>query len=131
MAIEYKIGSSLGGMVALDSLTGFVTGEEPNATPVYYAEYIDLGNGNARGAGWLQCEWRFFQLSTKQVNALSVYCADPATNASIFIKTLKRGGGTSVYSGVVIWPQIEPAEDGGCYRDFVLRFRNLTEEAAT
>lgn len=122
MTTDYKIGTSLGGMSTLASLS--IT--DPQALPVHYAEQVILGDGTARGLGWKQCEWRWARLYLAEVNVLQAYC--PSSSASpIYIKTLNRGGGFQAYSATMIWPQVEPAGQSDCYFDFVIRFTELVE----
>lgn len=119
--IEIKIGTTLGNMVTITSL-GLA---DPHPTPVHYAERLDLGSGGVLDTGWQQCSWRWAILDPADVNILAAYC--PGTTANVYIKTLKRGGGTAVYSAIMIWPQVEPAIEAECYEDFVIHFRELTE----
>ena len=124
MTTQYKIGTTLGGMATLASIS--VT--DPQASPVAYAEYTELGNGLVRGSGWYVCEWRWARLYQSEVNALQAYC--PGTSRDdIFIRTLNRGGSWNTYTGIVIWPRVEPAEASDCYFDFVITFRSLVEQA--
>lgn len=119
MTTDYRIGLTAGTMTTLATLG--VT--DPDPLPAHYAETIVLGDGTQRGAGWLQAEWRWQRLYLSELLALQAYC--PGESASVYIKTLKRGGGFQAYTATMVWPQIEPAYRGDCYDDFVIEFREL------
>ena len=127
MALDYRIGSTIGTMATLVSL-GI---QEPQIVPVHYAEYIPLGDGSMRGAGWLQCEWRWGTLDKWEVTQLRTLCPEPDASASVAIKTVKSGGGMENYNCTLIWPQIEPAAEGDWYEDVVFMFIQMIRETST
>lgn len=127
MTIDYKIGLTKVGMVTLASL-GI---HDPQGVPVQYAEHVPALDGSQFGSGFLQCEWSWSFISVAHVNALRAFCPEPAIHASLWIKTLKSGGGTAVYSAVMWWPQTEPAFRDDKYQDFVLKFVKLVAESST
>lgn len=125
MANDYKIGTTVGNMLALSSL-GI---DDPDPIPVQYSDYVDLGNGKTKGVGWYRCEWRFAYIEINEVRALRAYCPEPSTSSNVYIKTVKTTGGFGVYSAIMVWPLTEPAYIGDTYSDFVVEFRYLVEAA--
>jgi hypothetical protein len=129
MSIDYKIGYTHtgAGFVTLASL-GII---DPQPIPVQYAEHVPTLDANQRGVGWLQCEWRWAYLLAADVTALRAYCPEPAVSSAVYIKTVKSGGGTAVYSAILWWPQTEPAYRAEAYQDFVLQFVHMVEDITT
>lgn len=122
MAIDYRIGASKGSMQTLAAL-GI---DDPQPTPVHYAEMAVLGNGSQRGAGWLQARWFFDWLHIDQLNALKIFCPD-GVSAEVAVKTVRSGGGTAVYEGTMWWPQVEPVLQGEQFQDVEVWFVGLVE----
>jgi len=127
MALDYQIGNTLVGMVTLSSL-GI---DDPTVVPVHSANTEMLGDGNQRGVGWSQGEWRFHMLDQDEFAALRPYCPEPGLSSDIYIKTVKTGGGMQVYSGLILWPQIEQTGADDCFMDVTIRFIALVEETGT
>jgi hypothetical protein len=115
----YQIGTTAAGMLDMSRL-GLPL---PKATPVAYADQVSLGSGGVRGAGWLQCEWRFTYLTTAQLAALRAFCT--GSSATVYVQTLTNGNVYTKYSATVIWPN-EQQPKSGMTVDFVLRFQGLT-----
>jgi hypothetical protein len=127
VSLEYKIGSSLGGMATLASL-GI---DLPQPLPVHHAEQVALGDGTLRGVGWLQCEWRFDWILDLDLITLRTFCPEPALSATVWIKTLKANAQMEVYTGKMWWPAVEPPLQGDYYEDFVITFVDLEKVTGT
>ncbi len=119
MASSYKIGADSGSLVTLDT----VINHDPQPSPVHYAKYAGLGDGNTRGIGWLEAEWRWAFIDTSEVAALRAYCTN--ISGAICIKTVDIDGTFKVYDAIVIWPQMPDTLQDFYFRDFVLRFVEL------
>jgi hypothetical protein len=127
MSLDYKIGATVGTLATLASLNI----DQPQPDPVHYADQAPLGDGNLRGVGWLECQWRFDWIRQDSLRTLLNYCPEPAQSAAVAIKTLKTGGGMGVYTGKMWWPIIEPPLQDDYYEDFVIKFVDLVETVAT
>jgi len=125
MASSYRIGTTVGNKVTLDTLVP----RDPQPAPAHYASYSMLGDGTARGVGWLQCEWRWFAISRDEVTALRSYCA--GTSAAVYITTIDIDGDFTGYSATMIWPQIPEPEVGEFFSDFVIQFVELVAAGGT
>lgn len=125
MANDYpvQIGLSVGTLQSMATLGV----PDPQPTPVHYSEYVIRGDGAPIGVGWKQCEWRWAYIEVDEVRALQTYC--PGVSAQVYIKTVGRSAGMEVYLSRMVWPQVEPAEVGDCYEDFVIEFWGLTVAA--
>jgi hypothetical protein len=121
--MTYQIGSTRAGMVSLESL-GLT--QPSKAQPVDYLSYLDLGNGQRRGAGSLQTSWRFAYLTAAQLSVLRGYCS--GSSAAVYIQTLAGDGTYRYYSAVMLMAQPqEPKTDA--LLDYVIEYRNLVEVA--
>lgn len=119
--MNYQIGTTQAGMASLESLGLYPPSK---ATPVDYAEYLTLGNGDVRGSGCLQCSWRFTYITLEQIAVLKALC--PNNSVSIYIQTLAKCGAYKVYSGLMIMTETEQPK-GDMLLDYVIKFRNLVE----
>ncbi len=125
MASTYRIGTATNNKVTLDTLVG----RDPQPAAAHYASYSMLGDGTARGVGWLQCEWRWFAISRDEITALRTYCT--GTSAAVYITTIDTDGVFTGYSATMIWPQIPEPHMGEFFNDFVVRFIELVAAGGT
>lgn len=110
----YRLGTTTANMTSLE-LLGV---DLPNATPVDYGTYLDLGNSDQRGAGWLTCEWRWASLSLAQIAVVRTYLG------SCYVQTLGHDGTYGNYSGVMVQPlRFPPKVD--YVEDYYVIFRAL------
>lgn len=125
MASLYKIGTTSGNKVALSTLTQ----HDPQPALAYYAEYIKLGDGTRRGAGWIMAEWRWKYISWDEIAALKTYCT--GISAAVYITTPDNEGDWTDYSARMHWPQITEPLHGAYAEDFVIEFTELVAAGGT
>ena len=125
MASKYKMGTTSGNKVTLDTLVP----RDPQPALAHYAEYIRLGDGTTRGAGWIQAEWRWEFISLTEIAALKAYCT--GITASVYITTLDNEGDWTGYSATMVWPQISEPLHGDYIQDFVIEFVELVASGGT
>lgn len=125
MASNYRIGTTSGNKVTLDTLVP----RDPQPAFAHYASYSMLGDGTARGVGWLQAEWRWAFISLTEIAALKTYCA--GTSAVVYITTPDNEGDWTGYSATIIWPQITEPLHGDYVQDFVIQFVELVAAGGT
>ena len=117
---DYKIGTTLAGMVNIETLglpvprSTFQTGER-----------VTLADGKMRELGWGKAEWVFPVLTTSQRSALRTYCT--GVSANVYIRTLTADNTYSNYLAAMIWPEDEEQRAGFVF-DLRVRF-NLLEAA--
>jgi hypothetical protein len=102
MAMEYKIGTSVGTLVTLDTL-GFL---EPKNT--YQENSVITAAANARryGHGYGVCNWDWGFVSLAARNALrSGYCT--GRSGDVVVRTRKDDGTYANFTAVIIWPEKE------------------------
>lgn len=110
----YQLGLTEGGMASLESL-GIPL---PQATPVDYSVYLDLGDGSQRGSGWLTCEWRWATISLTEAALVRGY------SGACFVQTLEQDGTYGRYSATMIQPgRLPPKVDQ--VLDFYVVFRAM------
>lgn len=126
MTSSYKIGSTFEEIVTLDTLIE----RDPQPMPVHYSEYITLGNGQARGVGWLETEWRWSRINTDEIAALRTLCTS-GVSAAVYIETPDIDGDFMAYSAILEWPQAPAVLHGDYFQDFALRFVQLIEIQGT
>lgn len=120
---SYRIGTTLGGLTNVESLT--VPLPPPRSTYTPYSEQIDLGDGTIRGAGWAQASWNWGFLTQAQRDQLRTFC--PGASASVYIST-RTTDSADVYddfTAVMIWPQAEERDSKQVRPDFTVQFRKL------
>lgn len=110
MPSGYKIGTSVVGLTAVESLTVAVPAPKSNYQP--YQEAIDLGDRKTRGLGLPSTTWRWNIITAAQRNQLRAFCA--GASAEIYIATRKDDDTFGNFKAVMIWPQAEE-------RDFLRR----------
>lgn len=129
---SYEIGTSLGGMVNIESLTTPVRPPKYNYQP--YSKPIPLGSGGVRGGGWPLAEWHWDMISAAERDQLRAFC--PTASAVVYIKTRVNSNSTSpaavdqykIFKAVMVWPNPEgEREAGGRRRDFTIKFQALVE----
>lgn len=122
MSYEYKIGTTLGGMVTLESLGV----PAPEQTFVKYSQSVQLGDGTSKGVGWPSCEWRFGFLTETQRDALKAYC--PNASAEVFIRTFDEDLDYQNYECVLIWPSNGEERTVGASIDVTLQFQRMVQQ---
>ena len=114
----YRIGTSVAGLQTLAEI-----GVEflPKADAVDYAVYVENGDGELVGQGWLVARWRFAAMPKDQVDILEGYEGD------CYIQTLEQDGSYSVYSALMV-RQPRRAARGDVILDYVVEFRKLVAQ---
>lgn len=125
MASSYRIGTTAGNKVTLDTLAAL----DPQPAFAHYADYVSLGDGTLRGVGWLQAEWRWKQIHKDDVAALRAYCA--GLTANVYITTPDTDGVFTGYSAVMLWPGVPEPLYGDYFDDFAVQFVQLVEAGGT
>jgi len=125
MASIYKIGTTSGNKVALDTLVP----RDPQPAMAHYADYVQLGDGTRRGVGYLQAEWRWQFITWDEVDALKAYCS--GVSAAVYITTPDNTGDWTGYSATMHWPQIPEPLHGSYAEDFVIEFTELVPAGGT
>jgi len=112
--IEYAIGTTAAGIQSMTAL-GLPW---PRAEVVDYAEYVETGDGGLVGQGWLQCRWRFDQITAAQAAILEGYIG------ACYIRTLLQSGSYATYSARLrTSPRLAPKV--GQLFDYVAEFVKL------
>jgi len=125
MSSQYRIGTTTGNKVTLDTLTN----NDPQPAFAHYADYVPLGDGTIRGVGWLEAEWRWRQIHRNDVAALRTYCS--GVTANVYITTPDTDGVMTGYAAVMVWPQIPEPLHGDYFEDFPVRFIQMVEAGGT
>lgn len=110
----YGIGSSSAAILSLESL-GLPL---PKAEAVDYVTYVENGEGQLVGQGWLVARWRFIDLTAAQVATLEGYAG------TAYVRTLKADDTYAAYSSLFVLPPRQPLK-AGHWRDYVAEFRKL------
>lgn len=117
---SYRIGTAANNKTEID-LLGIIN--DPQPALAHYAEYVRLGDGTTRGAGWLQCEWRWKYITYTEIAFLRAYCA--GVSAAVHIVTPNTDGTFAAYSATMNWPQIPEPLHGSYLDDFVIEFTEM------
>jgi len=70
----------------------------PKAEAPDYAVYVENGEGDLVGQGWIVARWRFAELSLAQAAALEAFAGD------CYFRTLKADGTYGAYSALLVLP---------------------------
>ena len=122
MTHDYEIGATLIGMANLADLT--VPVPEPKSDFQEFSQYLELGDGTVRGAGWTTAEWRWTYLTRTQRDQLKTFCAGASATAYIKTRTNDTADVYDIFSAVIVWP-IGEEKSFSRRMDFVIRFTNL------
>lgn len=124
MASEFKIGTTSGGVTALDALTVAL----PDPQPVFnqYRKMIRMGDGTLRGQGPQTVVWNFPLLEPEQIAQLETFYSTSAR----YIRTRKRDDSFEIFEVLITVP--EARQDGehlfqGVRSGYVLEFIVLSE----
>lgn len=112
---EYAIGATAAGLEDLEAL-GLPW---PRAEVVDYAEYVENGEGDLVGQGWLMCRWRFDVLESWAAAVLEAYEGD------CYIRTLRQDNSYGTYSARLVRSPRRAPKVGQIF-DYVIEFRKLT-----
>jgi hypothetical protein len=126
MTDAYKIGTSLVGMVTLDSL-GI-----PDPKGIYrpYTEAVNLGDGTVRGAGYPTAEWQWGFLTQTQREALRDYCAGASASVYIETTTTENSDEYKDFLAVMIWPEEEERTSAMRRLEFSVQFRQMVVQTS-
>jgi hypothetical protein len=120
-AYDFKLGTSVGGLRTLDSLS--ITNPKPYFHP--FTQEINLANSTVMGHGWPMAEWVWGYLADQDRAALRVFC--PGASASVFIRTTNDALTYKNYSAVMIWPTPPEDRQAGRVVGFTLKLVKLVE----
>lgn len=110
----YRIGAAAATMAGLESL-GLPL---PRAEAVDYAVYVENGEGELVGHGWLTARWNFATLTAAQLATLEAYAG------TCYIQTLKMDGTYGNYSALFVLPA-RRAPKATIVQDYTAEFRKL------
>lgn len=123
---EYKIGTTLGGMTNIESLTVPL----PNMQSFFraYAEIVTLGDGSSFGRGFPQVEWKWNLFTREQRDQLRTFCA--GASASVYIRTRTNDSADAYknYLALMHWP-LEEEKYATRRTDLNILFTQLVEQA--
>lgn len=122
---SYQIGTALGSMTNLESLTTPVS--PPKSKPKFYEEALDLGDSTVRGGGRPSVVWHWDFLTQAQRDQLRTFCTGASANIYIKSRGLDSTSAYMCYSAVMIWP-IEEERVATKRLDFNIEFRNLVAQ---
>ena len=121
---SYKIGSTAGGTVNVESLVSAVVGRMPAPVSRFapYVEGIDTENGDIVALGLPTVIWAFPFLTLAQRDALRAFCT--GASATIFIETMGIDSSEAYLklTGKMLWPQQETRDSNGRRLNFELTF---------
>lgn len=128
MASNFKIGTSVAGLVTLDALTTRVP--DPQTSFQFYSQILDLGSGLKRGVGYSRTTWTYGYLTQDQRNQLRAFCTGASTEIYITTRSRDEVSNTlfKTYKAVMTWPEQEEYRNGRRL-DFVISFTRLEEQA--
>jgi hypothetical protein len=121
---KFRIGTTSGGMVTLESL-GI---PDPKWDYQSYAQAVPLGSGLVRGLGGATARWRWAVLSQADRNSLRTYCT--GASAAVYIETRTTEKISSVsdqfdeFTANMTWTELEDIQ-GGRRVGFEIIFKNL------
>lgn len=118
---SYEIGST-STTTNLAALTVPVVYPKSSYKP--FSQYISLGDGSVKGAGWVEATWHWDYITRTQRDQLKTFCS--GASATVYIRT-RTNGSTDAYAyltGVLIWPE-EEEKDAHVRRDFDIKFVRL------
>jgi hypothetical protein len=118
---DFKIGTTLGGMTSLESLTTPVPLPQIDFLP--FARVVNLGDGGTRGVGSPVVTWTFQLLSLDEYNQLRTFC--PGASAEIFIRTRIDDDTYEDFQARMVMPNDGQNRWFGNRKNFVVTFRNL------
>ena len=118
---EFMIGTTYGGMTALDELTTPVTDPKSNFMP--YARVSSLANGGTRGLGFPIAIWDFSLITLAERNQLKEFCS--GASATVYIHTKINDDSFADFSVKMIWPDGIEDRWYGEKKNFTIQFRNL------
>ena len=125
---EFKIGTTLGGMTALEDLATPM--DLPQWEYFPYSKLVLLGDGSTRGLGLPKILWVFPILEVAQISQLRTFCSD--ASASVYIRSKKQDGNYASFLATMIWPVSKDGQHKPYFPDhragLVLEFRNLVEQ---
>lgn len=118
---DFKIGTTLGGMTNIESLT------TPLPLPQFdyqlFARNVNLGSGRTRGVGFPIATWTFQLLTIEEYNQLRSFC--PGTSAQVYIRTRGDDDSYDDFQANMICPNEGQNRWYGIRKNFVVTFRNL------
>ncbi len=118
---EFKIGTTLGGMTALESLATPVPLPQHDYLP--FARVHNKGNGGTRGVGSPVTTWTFQILSLAEYNQLRTFCT--GASALVYIRTKVDDDTYANFQANMIWPNESQNRWFGNRKNLVITFRNL------
>ena len=125
---EFKIGTTLVGMTALESLTTPV--DLPQWEYYPYARLVTLGSGGTRGIGLPKVVWTFPILDVDQISQLRTFCS--GASAQVYIRTKIQDGTYADFLADMIWPVSKDGQHKPSFPDhrsgLVIEFRNMVEQ---
>lgn len=116
----YEIGTTLGGIALLSSLSPKVTDPESNFSD--YQNTVTLGNGVIRGMGYPSATWHYGFLQSAEYDKLKTFCG--GISAEMYIATVNNDGDFKRYLGVMIMPTTFVIRNGR-YMDVTINFTHL------
>jgi hypothetical protein len=117
---EFEIGTTLGGMTNIQSLT--VPLDLPKSEYAPYARSVNLGSGGKRGVGSPMATWIFPLMTVEQRDQLKSFCT--GASAAVYIRTKLNDDTYADFSATMIWPDGEERWYG-VKRNYSILFRNL------
>lgn len=118
----YGIGTTSLNITALGSLSTPVP--FPKSTFQPYMEYLALGSGGVRGAGFPFATWQYGYLTQAQRNMLRSYCSGAQATVYIWTRVNDNSDAYIAYQALMIWPLVEE-RDAFRRISFTIEFRNL------
>ncbi len=120
MSYEFAVGTTVGGMVNVESLGC------PAPRPGYeaFSSMLTLGDGSVRGVGYPRASWTFDFLSGAQRAALKAFC--PGASAKVYVRTMDAGRSYHTWEAVMVWNAQEENDSGICL-DLRVDFRLISE----
>jgi len=119
---DFKIGTTLGGITNLESLSPAV--RPPRSTFKPAAEQRKLASGLVRGLGWPVATWTWDVISRAERDKLRTFCT--TTSATVYIRTKQMDSDTYAnYKAVMVWPTDSEERAADSRVNFTITFQAL------
>ena len=125
MAIgRFEIGAALATMINVEE--GDLQLAPPDVTFVPYPDTYVTGNGQTKGDGFSQAEWKFPFMTEAQYTTFKIAHCPNGQSAVVYIRTLTDESSYNRYSAIIHWPQnVRAAYQSGGYVGLTFPFTHL------
>jgi len=119
----YEIGTTLAGMVNVESLTVPVTPPQGTFSP--YSNVVKLDDGSNRGVGAPLASWKWAVIPQTQRDQLRLFCI--GASSTVFIRTYTKDDAhtSRIYQAKMNWPVLEEEYAATRRLNFEIKFTDM------